>query len=61
LQEFARIAARSKIKTVKERKEFLYSLVYDKNIQNLIKEDRVDDAKSATLQLLNRWNKSDNK
>jgi precorrin-2 dehydrogenase/sirohydrochlorin ferrochelatase len=61
LQEFARIAARSKIKTVKERKEFLYSLVYDKNIQNLIKEDRVDDAKSATLQLLSRWNKSDNK
>ncbi|HEX7031795.1 MAG TPA: bifunctional precorrin-2 dehydrogenase/sirohydrochlorin ferrochelatase, partial [Nitrososphaera sp.] len=49
LQEFARQAARPKIKTVSERKEFLYSLIKDERIQNLIKEDRMEDAKSATL------------
>jgi precorrin-2 dehydrogenase/sirohydrochlorin ferrochelatase len=55
LQEFARQAARPKIKTVGERKEFLYSLIKDKRIQNLIKEDRIEDAKSATLELLQKW------
>ncbi len=55
LQEFARQAARPKIKTVGERKEFLYSLMKDKRIQNLIKEDRMEDAKSATLELLQKW------
>jgi len=55
LQEFARQAARPKIKTVGERKEFLYSLIKDERIQNLIKEDRIEDAKSATLELLQKW------
>jgi precorrin-2 dehydrogenase/sirohydrochlorin ferrochelatase len=55
LQEFARQAARTKIKTVGERKEFLYSLMKDERIQNLIKEDRMEDAKSATLELLQKW------
>ncbi|HXG05818.1 MAG TPA: bifunctional precorrin-2 dehydrogenase/sirohydrochlorin ferrochelatase [Nitrososphaera sp.] len=55
LQEFARQAARPKIKTVSERKEFLYSLIKDKRIQNLIMEDRMEDAKSATLELLQKW------
>jgi precorrin-2 dehydrogenase/sirohydrochlorin ferrochelatase len=57
LQEFARMAARPKIKTVGERKEFLYSLINDRRIQNLIKEDRIEDAKSATLELLQKWGK----
>ena len=52
LQEFARTAAKEKLKTVAERKEFLYSLIHDKHIQNLIKEDRFQEAKSATLVLL---------
>ncbi len=55
LQEFARQAARPKIKTVGDRKEFLYSLVADRHIQNLIKEDKIEDAKSATLELLQKW------
>ena len=55
LQEFARNAARPKLKTVGQRKEFLYSLVKDGNIQNLIKEERIEDAKSATLELLQEW------
>jgi precorrin-2 dehydrogenase/sirohydrochlorin ferrochelatase len=55
LQEFARNAARPKLKTVEQRKEFLYSLISNGRIQNLIKEDRIDDAKSATLELLQEW------
>jgi precorrin-2 dehydrogenase/sirohydrochlorin ferrochelatase len=57
LQEFARNAARPRIKTVGERKEFLYSLIKDNRIQNVIKEDRIEDAKSATLELLQKWEK----
>jgi len=55
LQEFARLAARPKIESVRKRKEFLYSLINDSRIQNLIKEDRIEDAKSATLELLQKW------
>ena len=55
LQEFARNAARPKLKTVGQRKEFLYSLIKDSNIQNIIKEERIEDAKSATLELLQEW------
>jgi precorrin-2 dehydrogenase/sirohydrochlorin ferrochelatase len=57
LQEFARQAARPHIRTVDERKEFLYSVVKNRQIQNLIKEDRIEDAKSATLELLHKWEK----
>jgi len=55
LQEFARQAARPRIKNVAERKDFLYSLIKDRQIQNLIKEDKIEDAKSATLELLQKW------
>lgn len=61
LQEFARHAARPKITTVGERKEFLYSLINDRRIQNLIKEDRIEDAKSATLELLQKWGRKSTK
>lgn len=57
LQEFARHAARPRIKTVNERKRFLYSLVKDSRIQNLIKEEKIEDAKRATLELLQKWEK----
>lgn len=55
LQEFARQAARPRIDSVGERKEFLYSLVKDDRIQNLIKADKIEDAKRATLELLQKW------
>lgn len=55
LQDFARHAARPRIKTVDERKRFLYSLVKDSRIQNLIKEEKIEDAKRATLELLQKW------
>ena len=55
LQEFARNAARPKLNTVEQRKEFLYSILHDRRIQNLIKEDKIEGAKSATLELLQEW------
>jgi precorrin-2 dehydrogenase/sirohydrochlorin ferrochelatase len=58
LQEFARMAARSKIKTVIERKKFLYSIIKDKRIQNLINENKIDEAKVATIERLNHWSDS---
>lgn len=57
LQEFARNAAKPRIKTVGERKEFLYSLTKDQRIQNLIKEDKIEDAKTTALELLQEWEK----
>jgi precorrin-2 dehydrogenase/sirohydrochlorin ferrochelatase len=55
LQEFARMAARPKIKTVIERKRFLYSIIKDKNIQNLINENKLEEAKVAAIERLNHW------
>jgi precorrin-2 dehydrogenase / sirohydrochlorin ferrochelatase len=55
LQEFARNAAKSKISSVEDRKRFLYSLINDKYIQNLIQENRIEDAKSSTIELLQKW------
>lgn len=55
LQEFARMAARPKIKTIIERKRFLYSIIKDKNIQNLINENKLDEAKVAAIERLNHW------
>ena len=55
LQEFARLAVKNRLKTSEKRKQFLYSIIRDRNIQNLINENRVEDAKTATLELLNEW------
>jgi precorrin-2 dehydrogenase / sirohydrochlorin ferrochelatase len=55
LQEFARMAARPKIKTVIERKRFLYSIIKDKTIQNLINENKIDEAKVMAIERLNQW------
>jgi precorrin-2 dehydrogenase / sirohydrochlorin ferrochelatase len=55
LQEFARMAARPKIKTVIERKKFLYSIIKDKTIQNLINENKIDEAKVVAIERLNHW------
>jgi precorrin-2 dehydrogenase/sirohydrochlorin ferrochelatase len=55
LQEFARKAAKSKIETVTERKEFLYCVEGDYHIQAMLKENKIEEARVATLNLLNRW------
>ncbi|MGH9972553.1 MAG: precorrin-2 dehydrogenase/sirohydrochlorin ferrochelatase family protein [Nitrososphaeraceae archaeon] len=55
LQEYARKKARQEIDTVKERKDFLYSLIKDKNIQYLLRSNKLDDAKMAALHILKNW------
>ena len=55
LQEFARNAAKSRIRSVEGRKRFLYSLISDKHIQRLLEEDKMEDAKSSTIALLDEW------
>jgi precorrin-2 dehydrogenase/sirohydrochlorin ferrochelatase len=57
LQEFARNAAKSRIESVEDRKKFLYSLINDKYIQSLLKEDKIEDAKTSTIDLLEQWRK----
>ena len=57
LQEFARKNAKRKIGTVKERKQFLYSLIKDKNIQYLLRSNKLNEAKMTALDLLNNWGK----
>jgi precorrin-2 dehydrogenase/sirohydrochlorin ferrochelatase len=55
LQEFARNAAKSKIDTVTERKQFLYSVEGNNDIQILLKENKIEEARIAALDLLNKW------
>lgn len=55
LQEAARRMIRTKIPTVSERKEFLYSIINNAAIQKLIKEDRIDDARQELVALINSW------
>lgn len=57
LQEFARKRAKRKIGTVKERKQFLYSLIKDKNIQYLLRSKKLNEAKMTALHMLNDWGK----
>jgi precorrin-2 dehydrogenase/sirohydrochlorin ferrochelatase len=55
LQEYARKKAKSKLDTVKERKEFLYSLIKDKNIQYLLRSNKLYEAKMTALHMLKNW------
>ena len=57
LQEYARKIAKREIVTVRERKEFLYSLIKDKNIQYLLRSNKLDQAKMIALNMLKNWKK----
>jgi len=57
LQEYARKRAKQEIDTVKERKKFLYSLIKDKNIQYLLRSNKLEEAKMTALQMLKNWGK----
>lgn len=60
LQEAARKMIRSKIPTVSERKEFLYSIINNASIQKLIKENRIDEARQELVALINSWESKGN-
>jgi len=57
LQEYARKRAKQEIDTVKERKKFLYSLIKDKNIQYLLRSNKLEEAKMTASQMLKNWEK----
>jgi precorrin-2 dehydrogenase/sirohydrochlorin ferrochelatase len=59
IQEFAREHARTYIENQHERRKFLYSIVDDQEIQDLIAKNNIDKAKERIINTLDKW--EDNK
>ena len=55
LQKVARDAAKQKIPTTLERKKFLYSILNDPKIKQLLKEDDLPKAKREVMKILEKW------
>jgi len=55
LQQIVRNAAKKKISTQKERKKFLYSILNDKMIKQLIKDEKLQKAQSRAMLMLRKW------
>jgi precorrin-2 dehydrogenase/sirohydrochlorin ferrochelatase len=55
LQKIARDAAKQKIPTTSERKKFLYSILNDPKIKQLLKEDDLQKAKRVVMKILEKW------
>jgi len=55
LQGIARKAAKDKISTPKERKKFLYTILNDKRIKQLIKDDEPKKAQKLAMLMLEEW------
>jgi len=55
LQEIARDAAKKTITTQLERKKFLYSVLNDKSIKQLIKEKKLKKARKRAMLMLREW------
>lgn len=56
LQKIARDAAKSKIPTVLGRKKFLYSVLNNNTIKQLLKEDNFPLAEKEVMKILEEWN-----
>ena len=59
IQEFAREHVRNYIENQHERRKFLYSIVDDQEIQELIAKNNIDKAKERIINTLDKW--EDNK
>jgi precorrin-2 dehydrogenase / sirohydrochlorin ferrochelatase len=59
IQEFAREKVKKYIKNQQERRKFLYSLVKDQEIQELISKKNIDKVKERIIKILDKW--EDNK
>ena len=59
IQEFAREHVRDYIDNQHERRKFLYSIVDDREIQELIAKNNIDKAKERIINTLDKW--EDNK
>lgn len=55
LQQIAREAAKGVISTQKERKKFLYSIINDKEIEQLIKDEKLKKAQQRAMLMLRKW------
>jgi precorrin-2 dehydrogenase/sirohydrochlorin ferrochelatase len=55
LQKIARDAAKSKISTVLERKKFLYHILNNKRIKELLKDDNFPTAQKEVMRILSEW------
>ncbi len=59
IQEFAREHVRNYIENQHERRKFLYSIIDDQEIQDLIAKNNIDKAKERIINTLDKW--EDNK
>ena len=55
LQKFARDKAKLIIKTQIERKKFLYSILNDKRVKELLKDEKYKQAQTRVEKILNEW------
>ena len=55
LASFARNAAMGSLKNPASRKKYLYTVIKDGRIKNLIKNKKFEDAKSAAMEILEGW------
>ena len=55
LQKFARSEAKLIIKTQIERKKFLYSILNDKHVKELLKDGKYKQAQTRVKKILNEW------
>lgn len=55
VHEYARNLAKTKIHTPNERKEFMYSLMYDKSLNQSLKAGKLPDAKTRIKILFDLW------
>ena len=55
IQEFAREHVRDYIENQHERRKFLYSIVDDREIQELIAKNNIDKAKERIINTLDKW------
>ena len=58
IQEFAREQVKKYIKNPKERRKFLYDLIEDDDIQELIIEKNIDKVKERIIKTLDKWEDS---
>ena len=55
IQQIARNAAKGKIENQKERKKFLYSIINDSEIKQLIKDEKIKNAQRRAMLMLRDW------
>ena len=55
LQKFARSEAKLVIKTQLEREKFLYSIINDKRVKELLKDGKYKQAQTRVKKILNEW------